>query len=87
MKIHTRRENKDAMDNSEEGAANHIYLIDVDLEQVQAGGGNVDNNNNNNNHRKRICIGERIGNEECNYRVLSNKRKTRRKVPLMLSSS
>jgi hypothetical protein len=53
-------------------------MIDVDLEQaVQVGG--------NNNNQKRICIGERI--EEDKRRVLINKRKTRRKLPLMLSSS
>ena len=51
-------------------------MIDVDLEPVVQVGGN-------NQKQKRICIGERI---EENNRVLSNKRRTRRKVPLMMSS-
>jgi len=60
-------------------------MIDVDLEPVlQVGGNNNNRDNNNQNNQKRICIGEQI---EENHRVLSNKRKTRRKVHLMLSSS
>ena len=76
MKIYTTMGNS-VIDGSD-GNTNQIFMIDVDLEQaVQVGGGN-------NNNQKRICIGERI---EENHRVLSNKRKTRRKLPLMLSSS
>ena len=64
-------------DNDDGGIKNQIFMIDVDLEVVQVGGGY--------SNQKRICIGERI--EEDKRRVLVNKRKTRRKVPLMLSSS
>jgi hypothetical protein len=76
MKIYTTMGNS-VIDGSD-GNTNQIFMIDVDLEQaVQVGG--------NNNNQKRICIGERI--EEDKRRVLINKRKTRRKLPLMLSSS
>ena len=76
MKIYTTMGNS-VIDGSD-GNTNQIFMIDVDLEAaVQVGGGN-------NNNQKRICIGARI---EENHRVLSNKRKTRRKLPLMLSSS
>jgi len=82
MKIYTMGKNDSVIDDGSNGnAKNQIFMIDVDLEQVQAGGGG----NHNHNNQKRICIGERI--EEDNRRVLINKRKTRRKVPLMLSSS
>jgi hypothetical protein len=78
MKIYTRSENKNALfDDSDE--VNHLFMVDVDLEKSAQVGGNGDNNN-----QKRICIGERI---EDKHRVLSNKRKTRRKVPLFLSCS
>jgi hypothetical protein len=76
MKIYTMKKNMDSKPNQ----SNQIFMIDVDLEQAQVGGGN-----HNHNNQKRICIGERI--EEDKRRVLINKRKTRRKVPLMLSSS
>jgi len=84
MKIYTRRENRDAFnddedDEDDEEGTNQIFMIDVDLETAQVGGSSGDNNN-----QKRICIGARI---EENHRVVSNKRKTRRKVHLMLSSS
>ena len=76
MKIYTTMGNI-VIDGSE-GNTNQIFMIDVDLEQaVQVGG--------NNNNQKRICIGARI--EEDKRRVLINKRKTRRKLPLMMSSS
>jgi hypothetical protein len=76
MKIYTTMGNS-VIDGSD-GNTNQIFMIDVDLEAaVQVGGGN-------HNNQKRICIGARI---EENHRVLSNKRKTRRKLPLMLSSS
>jgi hypothetical protein len=79
MKIYTMEKNNSVIDDGSDGnAKNQIFMIDVDLEQAQAGGGN-------HNNQKRICIGERI--EEDKRRVLINKRKTRRKVPLMLSSS
>jgi hypothetical protein len=83
MKIYTMKKNMDSKPNQQ----NQIFMIDVDLEPAaQAGGGNGDyNSHNNHNNQKRICIGERI--EEDKRRVLVNKRKTRRKVPLMLSSS
>jgi hypothetical protein len=74
MKIYTRRDNQNAFNDSE--GTNHVFMIDVDLEPVAQVGGN-------NQKQKRICIGERI---EENNRVLSNKRRTRRKVPLMMSS-
>ena len=81
MKIYTMEKNNSVIDDGSDGnAKNQIFMIDVDLEQAQAGGGN-----HNHNNQKRICIGERI--EEDKRRVLVNKRKTRRKVPLMLSSS
>jgi hypothetical protein len=77
MKIYTMEKNNSVMDG---GNTNQIFMIDVDLEAAaQAGGGN-----HNHNNQKRICIGARI---EENHRVLINKRKTRRKLPLMLSSS
>ena len=83
MKIYTRRDNENAFNDSE--GTNHVFMIDVDLEPVlQVGGNNNNRDNNNQNNQKRICIGEQI---EENHRVLSNKRKTRRKVHLMLSSS
>ena len=88
MKIYTRRDNENAFNDSE--GTNHVFMIDVDLEPVLQVGGNNNNRDNNNrdnnnqNNQKRICIGEQI---EENHRVLSNKRKTRRKVHLMLSSS
>jgi len=83
MKIYTREDNNHAF--SEIDGTNHIFMIDVDLELVQVGGGNGDDNNNQNNHKnqKRICIGECINMN----RVVTSKRKTRRKVPLLLSSS
>ena len=83
MKIYTMKKNMDSKPNQQ----NQIFMIDVDLEPAaQAGGGNGDyNSHNSHNNQKRICIGERI--EEDKRRVLVNKRKTRRKVPLMLSSS
>jgi hypothetical protein len=84
MKIYTRRDNQNAFNDYE--GTNHVFMIDVDLEPVvQGGGGNGDNNNNQNNHKnqKRICIGECINMN----RVVTSKRKTRRKVPLLLSSS
>jgi len=83
MKIYTREDNKNAF--SEIDGTNHVFMIDVDLEPVQVGGGNGDDNNNQNNHKnqKRICIGECINMN----RVVTSKRKTRRKVPLLLSSS
>jgi hypothetical protein len=65
MKIYTRRDNKNAFNDSE--GTNHVFMIDVDLEPAgQGGGGN----------QKRIYIGERI---EYKNRVSSSKRKTRRK--------
>jgi hypothetical protein len=89
MKIYTKRENSNALNDNE--GTNQIFMIDVDLVVAQVGGNNsggYNNNNSNNNsninNKKRICIGEWI---EDKHRVLSNKRKTRRKVPLMLSSS
>ena len=86
MKIYTSDKNKDALFN--DTATNHIFMIDVDLEPAaQGGGGNSDgykNNQNNQNNQKRICIGECI---EDKNRVVTSKRKTRRKVPLLLSSS
>ena len=83
MKIYTRKDNENAFNDSE--GTNHVFMIDVDLEPVlQVGGNNNNRDNNNQNNQKRICIGEQI---EENHRVLSNKRKTRRKVHLMLSSS
>jgi hypothetical protein len=83
MNIYTMKKNMDKL-------PNQIFMIDVDLESAaQDGGGNGDynshNSHNSHNNQKRICIGERI--EEDKRRVLVNKRKTRRKVPLMLSSS
>ena len=84
MKIYTSEDNKNAFNDSE--GTNHVFMIDVDLEPVvQGGGGNGDDNNNQNNHKnqKRICIGECINMN----RVVTSKRKTRRKVPLLLSSS
>jgi hypothetical protein len=75
MKIYTRRDNQNAFSDDVDGT-NHVFMIDIDLEPVVQVGGN-------NQKQKRICIGERI---EENNRVLSNKRKTRRKVPLMISS-
>ena len=83
MKIYTREDNKNAF--SEIKNTNHVFMIDVDLEPaVQVGGNNGDyNNKNNHKNQKRICIGECI---EDNNRVLSSKRKTRRKVPLSSSS-
>jgi hypothetical protein len=74
MKIYTRRDNQNAFSDDVDGT-NRVFMIDVDLEPVVQGGGN---------NQKRICIGERI---EESHRVSSNKRKTRRKVPLLLSSS
>jgi hypothetical protein len=84
MKIYTREDNNSAFNDNE--GTNHIFMINVDLESaVQVGGGNGDDNNNQNNHKnqKRICIGECINMN----RVVTSKRKTRRKVPLLLSSS
>jgi hypothetical protein len=77
MKIYTREKNIHAS-SFKDSKTNQIFMIDVDLEEAQVGGGN-------NNNQKRICIGARI--EEDKHRIFSNKRKTRRKVPLMLSSS
>jgi hypothetical protein len=71
MKIYTRTDNQPSYVNVEKGA-NHIFVIDADLEPVAAqvgGGGGA----------KRITIGERI--EERRVAVTSNKRRTRRKVP------
>ena len=83
MKIYTRKDNENAFYDSE--GTNYIFMIDVDLEPaLQVGGNNNNRDNNNQNNQKRICIGERI---EESRRVSSNKRKTRRKVPLLLSSS
>jgi hypothetical protein len=77
MKIYTKSENKNAfIDDADADKTNHVFMIDVDLEQAAQVGGNK--------NQKRICIGERI---EGKHRVLSNKRKTRRKVQLLLSSS
>ena len=75
MKIYTRRDNQNAFSDDVDGT-NRVFMIDVDLEPVVVQGGG--------NNQKRICIGERI---EESHRVSSNKRKTRRKVPLLLSSS
>ena len=86
MKIYTRRKNQDAYNDDEEDdeeddeVTNQIFMIDVDLETAQVGGSSSGGNKN----QKRICIGERI---EDKHRVLSNKRKTRRKVQMLLSSS
>jgi len=87
MKIYTREDNKSAF--SDAVGTNHIFMIDVDLEPAAQVGGNGDgykNNQNdyNKNNQKRICIGECIENMN---RVVTSKRKTRRKVPLLLSSS
>jgi hypothetical protein len=83
MKIYTSDKNKDALFN--DTATNHIFMIDVDLEPVVVqGGGNGDGYKNNQNNQKRICIGDCI--EDMN-RVVTSKRKTRRKIPLLLSSS
>jgi hypothetical protein len=77
MKIYTRMDNEPNYVNVEKGA-NHIFVIDADLEPVAAqgggggGGGNIGN-------AKRIIIGERI--EERRVAVSSNKKRTRRKVP------
>ena len=70
MKIYTRTDNQPNYVNEINGA-NHIFVIDADLEPVAAqdGGGGA----------KRITIGERI--EERRVAVASNKRRTRRKVP------
>ena len=73
MKIYTRTDNEPNYVNVKEGA-NHIFVIDADLEPVAAqggGGAGVD--------AKRITIGERI--EERRVAVGSNKRRTRRKFP------
>ena len=85
MKIYTREDNKNAFNDYDEGT-NHIFMIDVDLEPVvvQGGGNNNNGDNNNQNNQKRICIGDCIENMN---RVVTSKRKTRRKVPLLLSSS
>jgi hypothetical protein len=82
MKIYTREDNKNAFNDYDEGT-NHIFMIDVDLEPAGQDGGNNNNGNNNQNNQKRICIGECINMN----RVVTSKRKTRRKVPLLLSSS
>ena len=86
MKIYTSDKNNNILENRDVNKKNQIFMIDVDLEPpvVQGGGGNGGDYKNDNNNQKRICIGARI---EENHRVVSNKRKTRRKVPLMLSSS
>jgi hypothetical protein len=77
MKIYTRKDNKYAfIDDADTDRTNHVFMIDVDLEAAGQVGGNK--------NQKRICIGERI---EDKHRVLSNKRKTRRKVQMLLSSS
>jgi hypothetical protein len=75
MKIYTRTDNQPNYVNEINGA-NHIFVIDADLEPVAAqdGGGNINIGN-----AKRIAIGERI--EERRVAVTSNKRRTRRKVP------
>ena len=82
MKIYTREDNKSAFNDNE--GTNYIFMIDVDLEVVQVGGGNGDGYKNNQNNQKRIRIGDCI---EDKNRVVTSKRKTRRKVPLLLSSS
>jgi hypothetical protein len=85
MKIYTSDKNKNILDSGDGNKKNQIFMIDVDLEPpVVQGGGNGGDYKNDNNNQKRICIGARI---EENHRVVSNKRKTRRKVPLLLSSS
>jgi hypothetical protein len=89
MKIYTMEKNNSVLIDGNDGSIkNQIFMIDVDLEQVaqaQVGGGNGGDCKNDNNNQKRICIGTRI--EEDKHRVVINKRRTRRKVPLMLSSS
>jgi hypothetical protein len=72
MKIYTRTDNEPNYVNVEKGA-NHIFVIDADLEPVAAQGGGAGVG------AKRITIGERI--EERRVAVSSNKRRTRRKVP------
>jgi hypothetical protein len=78
MKIYTKIDNQNALFNSE--GTNHVFMIDVDLETVTQGGGN----NGDNNNQNRIYIGERIEDKRL---VSSHKRKTRRKVPVLMSSS
>ena len=87
MKIYTMEKNNSVLIHGNDGSIkNQIFVIDVDLEQVlQGGGGNGGDYKNDNSNQKRICIGARI--EEDKHRVVINKRRTRRKVPLMLSSS
>jgi hypothetical protein len=80
MKIYTMDKNKSSYDLKD--TTNHIFMIDVDLELAQVGGNNGGYKNDNNQNR--IYIGERI---EDKNRVVTSKRKTRRKVPLLLSSS
>jgi hypothetical protein len=77
MKIYTRTDNKPNYVNDIKGA-NHIFVIDADLEPVAAQGGGGGGGG-----AKRITIGECI--EERRVAVGSNKRKTRRKVPSQLS--
>ena len=73
MKIYTRTDNKPNYVNDIKGA-NHIFVIDADLEPVAAQGGGGGGGG-----AKRITIGECI--EERRVAVGSNKRRTRRKVP------
>ena len=94
MKVYTMEENKNAMtykeeQTSKEKKTNHLFVVDVDLERqltTQFGGGSEEDEEDNqvNQNKKRICIGAPIENGKW---VSSNKRKTRRKLPLLMSSS
>jgi hypothetical protein len=95
MKVYTMKDNKDniAMTVEEEQTSqkktNHVFVVDVDLEKqltTQFGGGSEEDEDEKqvNQNKKRICIGAPIENGKW---VSSNKRKTRRKLPLLMSSS
>jgi hypothetical protein len=94
MKVYTMEENKNAMtykeeQTSKEKKTNHLFVVDVDLERqltTQFGGGSEEDEDEKqvNQNKKRICIGAPIENGKW---VSSNKRKTRRKLPLLMSSS
>ena len=73
MKIYTRTDNEPNYINVKK-RANHIFVINADLEPVAAQGGGGAGVG-----AKRITIGERI--EERRVAVGSNKRRTKRKVP------
>lgn len=91
MKVYTIEDNDNVMTAQEEEKSkektNHLFVVDVDLEKQvkQFGGGNEnEDESQESQNKKRIFIGAPI---ESNKWVSSNKRKTRRKLPFLMSSS